>query len=295
MHLNITVTRGMNKNLVKSLRIAGFCLFLFVFFIDPVCWSQPPALPDTAYQGDLIFGAVPPDAQVRLKDQWLPVGPEGHFVIPVPRNQQKDLLVTALQNGRKSFHTIRVWAYPWNEQHIRGLAKRYVSPSAEEQRQIRMDAQKIRKVRNRPSYPVPLFIKKGFIKPVGGKVTSQFGSRRILNNIPRSPHSGIDIAAPLGEPVLSPADGIVRLSAENMFLMGNTLLLDHGLGVYSIFIHLNRIHVQVGDLIHQGDVIAYVGKTGRATGPHLHWGVSVGPVPVDPLRLLEKRFSSAGR
>jgi murein DD-endopeptidase MepM/ murein hydrolase activator NlpD len=279
-----------------TLWIKGCYLFLLLLFlIHPVCWAQTLALPDTAYQGDLIVGAAPPGARIRLKDQWLPKGPEGHFVIAVSRNQQKDLLVTAVRKGRKSFHTIRVWAYPWKKQHITGLAKQYVSPSAEKQRRIRMDAQKIRTVRNSVSYPLPLFIKKGFIKPVSGKVTGQFGSQRILNNIPRSSHSGIDIAAPLGKPVLSPADGIVRLTAENMFLMGNTLLLDHGLGVYSIFIHLNRIHVQVGDLIRQGDLIAEVGKTGRATGPHLHWGVSVGSVPVDPLRVLKKRFSVTHR
>jgi murein DD-endopeptidase MepM/ murein hydrolase activator NlpD len=267
-----------------------------IFLLPPaIGLAQKIVLPDTAYQGDFILGAVHPDARVRVKDRWLPTSPEGHFVIAVPRNQKKDLLVTVLHNGRKSSNTIRVWAYPWKKQHITGLARRYVSPNADEQRQIRMDAQKVQKVRNSPVYPVPLFIKNGFIKPVTGKVTSQFGNQRILNNIPRSSHSGIDIAAPLGRTVLSPADGIVRLTAENMFLMGNTLLLDHGLGVYSIFIHLNRIHVQVGDLVHQGDGIAEVGKTGRATGPHLHWGVSVGSVPVDPLRLLNKQFSVATR
>jgi murein DD-endopeptidase MepM/ murein hydrolase activator NlpD len=275
----------------KAKRVIGFCLCLMLFFLHPpIARALTIALPETAYQGDLILGNVPPGARVQFKDQLLPVGPGGHFVIAVPRDQKKDLSVTALHNGQKASHVIRTWAYPWEIQHVDGLPKHYVTPNAEQQRQIREDARKIQTIRSSLPYPVPLFIKRGFVKPLTGKVTSPFGNQRILNGLPRSPHSGIDIAAPIGKPVHSPADGIVRLTAENMFLMGNTLLMDHGLGVFSIFIHLERIHVHVGDVVRQGDVIAEVGKTGRATGPHLHWGVYVGSTAVDPLRVLKNRF-----
>ena len=94
----------------------------------------------------------------------------------------------------------------------------------------------------------------------------------------------------MGESVYSPADGIVSLVARNMYLMGNTLMIDHGLGVQSVFIHLDSIKVKKGDYIKKGSIIANVGRTGRATGPHLHWGVSVGTVPVDPVRLIKKSF-----
>jgi murein DD-endopeptidase MepM/ murein hydrolase activator NlpD len=111
-----------------------------------------------------------------------------------------------------------------------------------------------------------------------------------LNGKPKSFHSGIDIAAPLGHPVHCPADGIVRLVDSDMFLMGKTLMIDHGLGVTSVFIHLDAITVNTGDLIRQGELIARVGKTGRATGPHLHWGVSAGRTPLDPQRLINRKF-----
>jgi len=287
---NIPTCMGQRIRIKKSKWVAGFCLCIMLFLLHPSCWALTLTLPDTAYQGDLIIGTVHPDARVRLKDQMLPVGPGGHFVIAVPRDQKKDLRVTALQNSQKTSHIIRIWAYPWHTQHVEGLPKRYVTPDAKQQRKIREDARKIRTIRNSPPYPVPFFIKKGFVKPVAGKVTSQFGNQRILNGQPRNPHSGVDIAAPTGKPVHSPADGIVRLAAENFYLMGNTLLLDHGLGVSSIFIHLESIHVQVGDVVRQGDVIAAVGKTGRATGPHLHWGIYVGSIAVDPLRVLKNRF-----
>jgi hypothetical protein len=288
---NIPTCMGQRIRIKKSKWIAGFCLCLMLFLFHPsIGRALTLGLPDTAYQGDLIIGSVQPDARVRLKGQMLPVGPGGHFVIAVPRDQKKDLWVTALHNGQKASHIIRILAYPWQIQRVDGLPKRYVTPNAEQQKKIREDARKIQTIRSSPSYPVPLFIKKGFVKPVTGKVTSPFGNQRILNGRPRSPHSGIDIAAPLGKPVHSPADGIVRLAAENFFLMGNTLIIDHGLGVSSIFIHLESIHVHVGDVVRQGDVIAGVGKTGRATGPHLHWGIYAGSIAVDPLRVLKNRL-----
>ncbi len=149
---------------------------------------------------------------------------------------------------------------------------------------------KVQSVRDDHPYPVPFFIRKGFIKPVNGTVTSPFGLNRVLNGKPKNFHSGIDIAATLGHPVRCPADGIVRLVDLDMFLMGKTLIIDHGLGVTSIFIHLDAITVHTGDLVRQGEIIAHVGKTGRATGPHLHWGVSAGRTPLDPLRLINRQF-----
>jgi murein DD-endopeptidase MepM/ murein hydrolase activator NlpD len=92
----------------------------------------------------------------------------------------------------------------------------------------------------------------------------------------------------MGTPVVSPADGVVCLVARDMVLMGNTLMVDHGLGVRSIFIHLNRIRVKEGDRISQGNLLGRVGQSGRATGPHLHWGVFVGTIAVDPLRVVKK-------
>ena len=104
-----------------------------------------------------------------------------------------------------------------------------------------MDRQKIKTVRKTPPYVLPLFLKKGFIMPVKGRISGVFGSQRVLNDEPRSPHSGLDIAAPRGTPARSPADGIARLVAEDTFLMGNVLMIDHGLGVSSIFIHLDSV------------------------------------------------------
>ena len=124
-----------------------------------------------------------------------------------------------------------------------------------------------------------------FIRPVDGSITGAFGLRRILNNRPRSPHSGVDIGAPLGTKVSSCNDGIV-VFAQELYLGGNTVIIDHGLGLYSMYMHLAEIWVKDGAQLRVGDIIGLVGATGRVTGPHLHWGVRLMGARIDPFSLL---------
>ncbi len=125
-----------------------------------------------------------------------------------------------------------------------------------------------------------------------GRISGRFGNQRVYvvdgRDVPKSPHSGMDIAAPEGTPVKAPAGGIVTFVDADLYLTGGTLLIDHGHGVSSNFLHLSRIDVKVGDRVAQGQVIGAVGATGRATGPHLHWGMSWFDVRVDPLLVLER-------
>ena len=236
----------------------------------------------------MILGKVEPPSTVYVNGKPYPVSARGYFVIGVPRLRENDISVRAKIGGKKVTKIVRVLAYPWPIQRIDGLPNTYVNPSAENIKRIRNDNRKVRSLRMVTPNLIPFFLGKGFIAPVKGPITGVFGSQRILNGEPRSPHHGLDFAAPMNTVVHCPADGIVRLAAQNMYLMGKTLIIDHGLGVQSIFMHLSHISVKEGDMVHQGDVIGRVGKTGRATGPHLHWGVTVGPIPVDPARLLDR-------
>jgi len=265
----------------------GLIFAIFLMITSP-CWAIQFVLPDSAYQGDTIVVRVLPPAVMNVSGTPLTVSSNGYFVIGVPRNQKIDLLVVARAGDKKRSKTIRILAYPWKIQRIDGLPQKYVTPQPQALKRIKADNEQIHAARQTKPHPVPLFAKNGFIKPVKGQITGIFGSQRILNGRPRSPHWGVDFAAAMREPVHSPADGIVSLVAKDMYLMGNTLMIDHGLGVQAVFIHLDSIEVKKGDSIKQGSKIAYVGRTGRATGPHLHWGVSVGSVPVDPSRLLKK-------
>lgn len=269
---------------------ATLITILLFLFATSTALALPFNLPETIYQGDVIVGKVDPGAKVWEKGRLLYVGSQGIVVIPVPRDQKKDIKVTVLQHGKKTSHIIRVWAYPWKKQEIKDLPSYFVNPNKTQQKKIINDNRKVRNVRACQPYPLAFFMEKGFIAPVTGRVNGPFGMVRILNGKSRNHHSGVDFAAGLGTVVRAPANGIVRMTNTEMFLMGKTLMLDHGLGVYSIFIHLNEISVKMGDLVRQGEAIAKVGKSGRATGPHLHWGVSVGTTSIDPLRLLNRSF-----
>jgi len=129
-----------------------------------------------------------------------------------------------------------------------------------------------------------------FINPLPGKkVGTPFGVRRIINKIPKNSHSGVDITADEGEPVLAPNDGVVAL-VDDQFYSGNSVILDHGQGIYTMFFHLSKINVRHGQAVMKGDVIALVGSTGRSTGAHLHWGVRLQGAKVDPLELIRLKL-----
>ena len=135
--------------------------------------------------------------------------------------------------------------------------------------------------------PEPLF-KSGFAWPAKGPVSGVYGSRRILNGVPKQVHWGVDVAAPNGAPVVAPADGLVLLAEPDFYYTGGTILLDHGHGLISGFLHLSGLDVNVGQRVKQGDAIGRVGATGRATGPHLDWRVRWFDVFVDPELLIER-------
>lgn len=113
-----------------------------------------------------------------------------------------------------------------------------------------------------------------FIWPAKGRLSGFYGSQRVLNGDPKRPHYGVDVAAPTGTEVVAPADGVVRLAHPDLFFSGGTIIIDHGFGVNSTFLHLSSVDVEVGEPVKQGDFIGRIGATGRATGPHLDWRIN---------------------
>ena len=133
---------------------------------------------------------------------------------------------------------------------------------------------------------------KTFLIPVDGRISGVYGSQRILNSKPRSTHKGIDIAAPKGTKIYAPSTGRITLIDEDMFFTGKTVIIDHGMGLISIFAHLNDIYIRPGQLVEKGMEVGEVGMSGRATGPHLHWGVFLENISVDPMALLKFKFNN---
>lgn len=174
----------------------------------------------------------------------------------------------------------------WDIQRIDGVAQSKVTPTAA------ADLAEIKREQKDVGRSVTHYVagdawRKGFIVPVEGRISGHFGNQRIFNGTPKNPHTGTDIAAPEGTPVKASGDGKVILSGKNYFYTGNMVIIDHGQGLQTIYAHLKEAKVQESDTVKQGDVIGTVGKTGRVTGAHLHWGASLNNVRFRPHSLLD--------
>lgn len=167
------------------------------------------------------------------------------------------------------------------EQRLR-VPPEYVTLSPANERRARSEAARLKELYSWVS--APSRVSGNFREPLAGRVSAAFGERRVFNRVPKSPHGGVDIAAPKGARVLAPQDGRVVLAAD-LFYSGRTVVLDHGCGLFTFYGHLSKISVKQGDSVERGKVLGRVGATGRATGPHLHWTLRLGPARLDPFSL----------
>lgn len=236
-------------------------------------------------QGGLLQGRVPPGAEVRALGHEVPVDAEGRFVIGLGRNAPETVTITVIHtDGGRQQQTMRVARRDYAIQRIDGLDRNQVSPDSKTLERIGRDAAAVRSARSE-RLPARHF-EAGWIWPLTGPVSGVYGSQRILNGEPRQPHYGIDIARPTGTPVRAPSDGVVTLAAKDLFFSGGTLILDHGQGLSSSFLHLSAMRVERGDRVRQGQVVAEVGATGRVTGPHLDWRMNWFDQRIDPSMLV---------
>ncbi len=236
-------------------------------------------------QGGLLFGEVAPGTRVTYHGRSLRVSPKGRFLIGLDRDAPlASVLEVGHPDGTRESHPLIIDAREYDIQRIDGLPPRKVDPDPEDLARIRAEAALVQTARKRDD-PRTDFAE-GFIWPVTGRITGVYGSQRILNGNPRRPHYGVDIAAPTGTPVKAPADGVVSLVHPDMFFSGGTLILDHGHGLSSSFLHLHRIRVREGQAVRQGSIIAEVGATGRVTGPHLDWRMNWFDQRIDPTLLV---------
>ncbi|NDK37625.1 M23 family peptidase [Pseudoxanthomonas gei] len=249
--------------------------------------SQPAVFPASVSQGALVFGKVPPGSKVRYAGRELRVSGYGTVVFGVGRDERGPLVVDIVRpDGMRDTAQVAVIPRDWPVEHVNGVPPKTVNPPPAIAERIKREQALVTAARNRDDDRTDFA--KPFVWPVQGRISGRFGNGRVYNGQPGAGHSGMDIAAATGTPVKAPAAGVVTFAAPDLYLTGGTLLLDHGFGVSSNFLHLSRIDVKVGDRVEQGQVIAAVGATGRATGPHLHWGMSWLDVRIDPLLVLER-------
>jgi len=231
-------------------------------------------------------GLAEAGARVEYAGRTLRVSPDGRFVFGVGRDASGPLAIQIIRrDGQVQVHSLAVTPRDWPEERIDGVPPSTVNPPPAIAERIKREQARVAEARLRDDARNDFA--QTFIWPVQGRVSGRFGNRRVYNGEPGAAHSGMDIAAPEGVAVKAPAAGVVTFADPGLYLTGGTLLLDHGHGISSNFLHLSRLDVKVGDRVAQGQVVGAVGATGRATGPHLHWGMNWFDVRIDPLLVLE--------
>jgi len=236
-------------------------------------------------QGAVIYGKVELGSHVEFQGRSLRLTEDGTFVIGLGRDAAKTAVISILDSsGKRQQYSYNVKQRTYQIQRVTGVPQRTVTPDPKQVARSQREAQMATDAR-KDDLPLDFFAQK-FIWPLTGPISGVYGSQRFYNGAPNSPHYGVDIARPVGTLVKAPAAGVVTLVHPDMFFSGGTLIIDHGHGLSSTFIHLSKILVNKGDKIAQGQAIAKVGQTGRATGPHLDWRMNWFEERVDPQLLV---------
>ena len=268
--------------------IKYYSFFLFITLLTPsfsqadtsvikgVIWHD-----GTIEQGGLIIAQLPKGSQAELDDIKLPQSADGYIAFGFHRDDV-DTQILKITDKDNNLHLTELTPKIRNHktQSITGLAGKYVSPPQEVLDRIAQDREDVTSARSLTSTQDD-FAKTGFNWPVQGTITGIYGSQRILNGKPRAPHYGIDIAAPTGTAISAPAAGTITL-VEDLYYTGWTIIIDHGLGISSTYLHLSSVDVITGEAVQMGDIIGKVGSTGRSTGPHLDWRINWFQKRLDP-------------
>jgi murein DD-endopeptidase MepM/ murein hydrolase activator NlpD len=235
--------------------------------------------------GALLIGQTVPGVEVLLGDKTLTQTADGYFVLGFGRDESGRQVLTLrgkdqYGNRQEESHEFVLRSREWRIQRVEGVPQETVTPPAERLERIRKEGALVASARrvnsSRRDFLTP------FVWPASGPITGVYGSQRVYNGEPKNPHYGVDIAGPKGAPVIAPAGGKVTLAHPDMFYSGGTLLIDHGHGISSTFIHLSKVLVKEGQEVKRGEMIGEIGASGRATGPHLDWRMNWFKTRLDP-------------
>lgn len=260
-------------------------ILLYFSVISAAFALESPQFKGNWVQGGVLVGKTEPRTTIEFNGRNVPVSEDGVFVVGLAREAESPaVLIAKNDQGMSVKFEYPVKERKFNIQDIKGVPQRTVTPDPEQVARAKREAQLTNQAR--ATTLDATHYAHGFEWPLLGRISGVYGSQRIYNGVPGSPHWGVDIARPTGTLVKAPAKGVVTLVHPDMFYSGGTLIVDHGHRLSSTFIHLSEILVNEGDLVEQGDPIAKVGATGRATGPHLDWRMNWFEIRVDPTTLV---------
>ena len=232
-------------------------------------------------QGHFILGKTDPRAKIQIDKKSVRVSKDGFFAFGLGRDRKNDVVIIETVNGVKNKIVKKVLKRDYKIQRIDGLPEKKVTPPKEVYDRIRAENKLIGKARAIDTKLT--YFKDKFITPVDNAIiTGVYGSQRILNGKPRWPHYGLDYAQKTGTPIKAMLSGVVTLAEQDLYYTGATLIFDHGHGISTLYMHMNEIFVEMGQEVKKGDIIGTVGKSGRATGPHLDVRLNWFETKLDP-------------
>jgi len=267
-----------------------FCVALagFLGFALPAAAADPASairLDDQVMPGGMLIGSVPPSSTVRIDGRVVRVSDQGQFVFGTGRNAEGAVtVVISPPEGGEITRTVTINKRDYDIQRIDGLPSRKVEPNKDDQAKIEADWIALNQAKGTDSANLAFADKA--VWPVIGPVSGVFGSQRILNGKPKSPHRGVDVAAPEGTPVGAMLAGVVTVAANDMYYTGGTVMVDHGHGIQSLYAHLSSVDVDTGQTLAKGEQLGRIGTTGRSTGPHLHLSLYWFETALDPALVL---------
>ncbi|MCW3171766.1 M23 family metallopeptidase [Shewanella subflava] len=236
-------------------------------------------------QGALVRGTVPVGSQIKLNGQLVKVTSKGEFAIGFDRDAKAEQMFEVVYpTGLTELKPLYIAAREYKIDRVTGISTKIMEPDPIAQKRAAEDAKQTRAARS--TFIENDAFMQDFIWPVTGRISGVYGSQRIYNDVPGNPHFGVDVARPTGTVVVSPADGVITLAVPDMFYSGGTLIIDHGYGVSSTFLHLSKLYPKVGDKVTQGQKLAEIGATGRVTGPHLDWRLNWFHMRLDPVSIV---------
>lgn len=239
-------------------------------------------------QGALIIGQTNPNAVVFVGDNKMAMTPEGYFIFGFGRFDDQDKIVSIKHQGQTYKTTVPVMAREFPTERIDGLPANKVNPPAERLARIAKESAQVKQARGVWSEQKAFL--ESFVWPAEGRVSGVYGSRRILNGEPKRPHYGMDIANVTGSTVIAPASGVVTMAVNDHYYTGGTIIIDHGYGLNTTYLHLSQVNVTEGQVLEQGQKIGEIGATGRATGPHLDWRLNIGTsLRLDPQLIIPEK------
>ncbi|MEP6938443.1 MAG: M23 family metallopeptidase [Rudaea sp.] len=265
-----------------NLLLRGIATMLLLAAALPASAGEQVLLPDHLQQGQLVIGHAPTNVKIEYAGHRCRVAKDGAFVFGIERDAPAKIsLHVRYSNGKTDTLSLPVEKREYHIERLEGLPQQTVTPNAEIAARISREQKRVVEARFRDDDREDFLA--GFVLPVeGARISGVYGSQRVDNGVAMTPHFGLDMAVPTGTPVRAPAAGLITFAAPDLYLTGGTVLLDHGFGLTSSFLHMSKLNVKVGDRIRPGQRLGLSGATGRATGPHVHWGFNWFETRIDP-------------